>query len=98
MNALVPLVVLIPLLSAAAALVFGRSRTAQRVIAIAALAAVFLIGSALVVLVDSGPLVMEVGGWQAPFGIVLVVDRLPALTVAVSALVLPGGRRTLKQK
>ena len=88
MNALVPLVVLIPLLSAAAALVFGRSRTAQRVIAIAALAAVFLIGSALVVLVDSGPLVMEVGGWQAPFGIVLVVDRLSALMVAVSALVL----------
>lgn len=88
MNALVPLVVLIPLIAAAAALVFGRNRAAQRWIAILALAAVLVIGVVMVFAVDTAPLVMEVGGWQAPFGIVLIVDRLSALMVAVSALVL----------
>lgn len=88
MTSLVPLVVLIPLLGAAAALVLGRSRTAQRAIAVIALAAVLVIGGVLVVAADGGPLVMEVGGWDAPFGIVLVVDRLSALMVAVSAIVL----------
>ncbi len=88
MTALVPLVVLIPLLGAAAALVLGRSRSAQRLIGILALTAVVVIGAVLVVAVDEGPLVVEVGGWPAPFGIVLVVDRLSALMVAVSAIVL----------
>ncbi len=88
MTVLVPLVVLIPLLAAALALVLGRSRAAQRIIALVALAAVVVIGAVLVVAADADPLVMEVGGWAAPFGIVLVVDRLSALMVAVSAIVL----------
>jgi multicomponent Na+:H+ antiporter subunit D len=50
---------------------------------------VLVIGIVLVIVVDvSGPLVMDVGGWPAPFGIVLVVDRLSALMVSVSAAVL----------
>jgi multicomponent Na+:H+ antiporter subunit D len=89
MNALVPLVVLVPLLSAAATLALGRSPRAQRIIAILGLTVVLGVGAALVWIVDAtGPLVMEVGGWGAPFGIVLVVDRLAALMVVVSALVL----------
>jgi multicomponent Na+:H+ antiporter subunit D len=89
MTALVPLVVLVPLLSAAGALVLGRTPGAQRLIAILGLTAVLGIGVAMVVLVDAGgPLVMEVGGWAAPFGIVLLVDRLSALMIVVSALVL----------
>ncbi len=89
MNALVPLLVLIPLLSAAATLVVVRSPRAQRIVAALGLSAVLVIGAALLVIVDSsGPAVMEVGGWAAPFGIVLVVDRLAALMVVVSALVL----------
>ena len=47
------------------------------------------IGGTLLYLVDTqGPLAMDVGGWAAPFGIVLVVDRLAAMMVIVSALVL----------
>jgi multicomponent Na+:H+ antiporter subunit D len=89
MNVLVPLVVLIPLLGAASALVLGRNPRAQRIVAVIALLAVLAVGAVMLAVVDSsGPLMMEVGGWRAPFGIVLVVDRLAALMVVVSALVL----------
>lgn len=89
MTALVPLVVLIPLLGAATTLTLGRRPRAQRLVTVLALSAVLVIGAVLVWAVDTqGALVMEVGGWAAPFGIVLVVDRLAALMIVVSALVL----------
>jgi len=82
-------VVLVPLLGAAIALTLARRPRLQRLISIIALAVVLVIGVILLVTVDrSGTLVVEVGGWPAPFGIVLVVDRLSALMVVVSALVL----------
>jgi len=86
---LVPLVVMLPLLGAASALILGKRPHLQRLVAIGTLAAVLVISVVLLVVVDdSAPLVVEVGGWQAPFGIVLVVDRLAALMLVVSALVL----------
>jgi len=89
MNFLVPLVVLIPLVGAAAALILSQHPRAQRVTTITALSAVLVVGSVLLAVVDATkPLVMEVGGWAAPFGIVLVVDRLSALMIVVSAVVL----------
>jgi multicomponent Na+:H+ antiporter subunit D len=89
MNALVPLVVLVPLVGAALALILGRSPRAQRLMTITILVIVLIVGSLMLWAVDTtGPLVMEVGGWAAPFGIVLVVDRLAALMVVVSAIVL----------
>ncbi|MET0989928.1 MAG: Na+/H+ antiporter subunit D [Glaciihabitans sp.] len=89
MNALVPLVVMVPLIGAATALVLGRNARLQRLVTLVALSVVLVIGAVMLVIVDSGDaLVMEVGGWEAPFGIVLVVDRLSALMVVVSAVVL----------
>ncbi|GAB3138177.1 Na+/H+ antiporter subunit D [Marisediminicola antarctica] len=89
MTALVPLVVLLPLLGAAAALISGRRPGLQRVLTVIVLAAVLAVSIVLLVAVDAGgPLVVELGGWQAPFGIVLVVDRLSALMLVVSATVL----------
>jgi multicomponent Na+:H+ antiporter subunit D len=89
MITLVPLVVMLPLLGAASALILGKRPHLQRIVAIGTLAAVLVISVVLLVVVDdSAPLVVEVGGWQAPFGIVLVVDRLAALMLVVSALVL----------
>jgi len=86
---LVPLVVMLPLLGAASALILGKRPHLQRIVAIGTLAAVLVISVVLLFVVDdSAPLVVEVGGWQAPFGIVLVVDRLAALMLVVSALVL----------
>ncbi|NYF11461.1 multicomponent Na+:H+ antiporter subunit D [Leifsonia sp. AK011] len=89
MNALVPLVVLIPLIGAATALALGKRPHAQRAVAIVALSSVVVIGSVMLFIADAEEaLVMEVGGWSAPFGIVLIVDRLSALMVVVSAIVL----------
>lgn len=91
MNALIPLVVLIPLGSAALALALPGRRRAQQLITVAALTAVLGLSAAFMWFTDThGTMVMQVGGWAAPFGISLVVDRLSALLLAVSAVVLLG--------
>ncbi len=87
--ALVPLVVLLPLLGAASALILGRHRRAQMAVSTTVLASVVVIAALLLVAVDAGePTVVAVGGWEAPFGIVLVVDRLSAIMLLISAIVL----------
>ncbi|MBC7443051.1 MAG: Na+/H+ antiporter subunit D [Ramlibacter sp.] len=88
---LVPLVVALPLLGSAITLALGRRPGRQIGISVVALAAVVVISVVLLVLVDQGgTVVVHVGGWQAPWGIVLVVDRLAALMLLVSALMLLG--------
>ena len=48
-----------------------------------------MIAAVLLVVVDAGePLAVSVGGWPVPFGIVLYVDRLAALLVLISSIVL----------
>jgi multicomponent Na+:H+ antiporter subunit D len=89
MTVLVPLLVTLPLLGAAATLVFGRHRRVQVGVSLGTLTAVMVIAAVLLVAVDAGsPIAVAVGGWPVPFGIVLYVDRLSALLVLVSSIVL----------
>ena len=90
MSALIPLLVTLPLLGAAIALIAGRHRRTQVVVSVATLALVMVIAGVLLYVVDSTgqPLAVSVGGWPVPFGIVLYVDRLAALLVVVSSVVL----------
>jgi multicomponent Na+:H+ antiporter subunit D len=89
MNSLVPLVVMLPLIGAACALILGGRPRAQRLVTLVVLVAVLAVSIVMLVVVDAKePLMMEVGGWEAPFGIVLIVDRLTALMLVVSASVL----------
>ena len=89
MTFLVPIVVLIPLVGAALALAVPGHRNLQRGITLVALTVSSGLGVALMVIVDrTGPLIMQVGGWAAPYGISLVVDRVSAIMLAVSAIVL----------
>lgn len=89
MTMLVPLVVLLPLAGAAFALAVPGRRRLQQSITLVALSGVVALSAALMIIVDAqGTLVMEVGGWAAPFGIALVVDRVSALMLTVSAVVL----------
>ena len=89
MSVLVPLVVLLPLAGAAFALAVPGKRRLQQGITLVALTGVVALSAALMIIVDAqGTLVMEVGGWAAPFGIALVVDRVSALMLTVSAVVL----------
>lgn len=86
---LVPLVVLLPLLGAASALILGRHRRAQIAVSLGVLSAVTVIAAVLLVAVDTtGPAVVYVGGWDAPWGITLVVDRLSAIMLVISAIML----------
>lgn len=89
MTALVPLLVGLPLLGAAVTLVFGRSPRLQILVSAGVLAAVSVIAAVLLIAVDNGsPLAVSVGAWPVPFGIVLYVDRLAALLVLISSIVL----------
>ena len=89
MSVLVPLLVGLPLLGAAITLIFGRNARLQVLVTVLTLAAVSVIAAVLLVAVDAGaPIAVSVGGWPVPFGIVLYVDRLAALLVLISSIVL----------
>ncbi len=89
MTVLIPLVVLLPLLGAAVALTQAKHPRVQTLIAVGVLGVVLVIGAILLVVVDAdGAIAVAIGGWDAPIGIVLVVDRLAALLLVVSAAVL----------
>ncbi len=92
---LTPLPVLVPLTGAALNLFAGRRPRLQRAITLAALSVVLAVCAALLYLTDrDGTLVLQVGGWgqtvpgMGPLGITLVVDRLSALMLVVSSIVL----------
>ena len=89
MSALVPLLVTLPLLGAAIALIAGRHRRTQVVVSVVTLTSSHHRRDAA----GRGrhrrpPIAVSVGGWPIPFGIVLYVDRLAALLVVVSSVVL----------
>ncbi|MBJ8348596.1 Na+/H+ antiporter subunit D [Antrihabitans sp. YC2-6] len=88
-GSLAPLPVLIPLVAAAITLIFGRRPRVQRYTAIGALFAVLAVSGMLLFLADrDGTTAIQVGGWDSPIGITLVVDRLSALMLVVSSIVL----------
>ena len=89
MNALVPLPMVLPILGAALCVLLGRWRVAQRVVGLAILSATTAISIALLVAADrDGPLVVDAGGWRAPVGISLVVDRFSGIMLVVAEVML----------
>jgi multicomponent Na+:H+ antiporter subunit D len=94
-GTLIPLPVLVPTAGAAVTLIAGRRPRLQRAVTLAALSTVVVISAALLYLADrTGTLALDVGGWgqrqpgMGPLGITLVVDRLSALMLVVSSIVL----------
>jgi multicomponent Na+:H+ antiporter subunit D len=86
---LVPLPILLPLVGTALSIIGGRWRNWQRFVSIATLSGVLGVSIALLVAADDdGFIVHRAGGWTAPLGITLMVDRLAALMLIVSAIVL----------
>jgi multicomponent Na+:H+ antiporter subunit D len=87
MNRILVLPLLIPLATAVASLLAGSSRRLQGGIALAGTAALVVAAGVLLGAVREGAiLVVQVGGWAAPFGISLVADVLGAVMVMVTAL------------
>ncbi|MFV2143757.1 Na+/H+ antiporter subunit D [Isoptericola sp. G70] len=87
-HTLVPLPVLVPLFAAGLTLALHRYANVQRIVSVAALSVTTAASAALIWAADNGPVVVDVGGWAAPVGIALVADRLSALMVTVSGVML----------
>ena len=94
-HTLTALPVLVPMIAAALTLVGGRRPRLQRFITLTALTAVAVVCAVLLYLTDRyGTIALQVGGWGpgepgfGPLGITLVVDRLSALMLVVSSVVL----------
>ncbi len=89
---LVLLPILIPLTGAAVGLLIWQYPRVQRAWSAGALLASFVASSALLWMVqDGGPVVFQVGGWPAPFGITMVGDLLSATLVVMAQGVLVTG-------
>jgi multicomponent Na+:H+ antiporter subunit D len=90
-STLVPLPVVLPLVGAGIAVAVGRHPRLQRFVSALTLTAVVTVSALLLYATDSsGIQVVEAGGWPAPMGVVLVVDRLSALMLLVSSVVTLG--------
>jgi multicomponent K+:H+ antiporter subunit D len=81
--------VLLPFTSAVVMILLGERRLgAQRVLGLLSCSTLVVIASAAVVRASSGAIeVYRLGDWPAPFGIALVLDRLAALMLALTAVV-----------
>jgi len=90
---LVLLPVLIPFLGGALGLLLKRQQPLQPWWALAAMATALACTCGLLAAVwrSGHPLVLQIGGWPAPFGISLVADLLAALFVLMSQIVLVVG-------
>ncbi len=86
---LVPLPVVVPLAGAALGIIGSRWHTLQRVVSLVCLALVVVMNVVMILEVDDVGLITQVaGGWTAPLGIAFVVDRLSAIMLVVSSVVL----------
>jgi multicomponent K+:H+ antiporter subunit D len=81
--------VLLPFATAVVMILLGERRlTGQRVLGLLSCCTLAVIASAGVVRASSGAIeVYRLGDWPAPFGIVLVLDRLAALMLVLAAVV-----------
>ncbi len=87
MNTLLVLPVAIPLITATIALLFRNHASLQRWVGV--LGMVVLLGSVMVLFRDvyvDGIQVLQLGDWEAPFGITLVADMLSMLMLGISAI------------
>ncbi|XWN30661.1 MAG: proton-conducting transporter membrane subunit [Devosia sp.] len=85
---LVAIPIILPLIGAAVTLAFRKREALQSWTALICLALASLSAVALNAIVAvQGPLVMAMGNWMPPFGIVIAVDALSAILVLVTCLV-----------
>jgi multicomponent Na+:H+ antiporter subunit D len=88
-TALVALPVIVPLVGASLGVLASPWRWVQRVISLLALSTNVVVAVILLAEVDGDEmLVMQAGGWKVPLGITLAVDRLSAVMLVVSSLML----------
>ena len=86
---LIPMPVIIPALAAALTMLCARFTGVQRQIAFFSLLLLAAANALLIFIADTaGIQTLQVGGWDAPVGITLVADRLSAVMLFTSSVVL----------
>ncbi len=89
MNALLTLPIVLPILGAAASILAGRVKYAQRIISVSVLTAMVIVAAILLVRIDrDGTTAVQAGGWPAPMGITLVADRFSAVMLLTASVML----------
>jgi multicomponent Na+:H+ antiporter subunit D len=87
-NLIVGLPVVLPLLVGALSLAFWQSHATQRFLGVAGSALLLLFSVQLLLETwEQGHVVMEMGAWPAPFGIVFVSDMLAAIMVLLTGII-----------
>lgn len=85
---LAPLAVIIPFLGAALSLLLLRRNALQRTVAIGSLVLTLAVEALVLGTTwNLGPQAVHLGRWEAPWGIVMVVDQLSSLMLVVSTVV-----------
>jgi len=88
MNRLLVLPILVPLAAATLCLLAHRRFRLQRIISVAGAGGLLTSGLLLLARVQAhGPIATRVGGWRAPFAIVLAADLLSAIMVTMAGFV-----------
>ncbi|MCR8645403.1 Na+/H+ antiporter subunit D [Paenibacillus sp. N1-5-1-14] len=88
MNNLLIAPVIIPLLTGMVLIVFQKNISLQRILSLAALLVTGVISVLLMNQIkDSGILTIQLGGWEAPFGISFVGDMFSALLLMATSIV-----------
>lgn len=83
-----PLPVVLPLTGAGLTLLLAGKTRLQNVVTVLTLLITVIVETFMAFAIDAtGTQVVVVGGWAAPFGIALVVDRLSAIMLVVSSIV-----------
>jgi multicomponent Na+:H+ antiporter subunit D len=86
MNVLVPAMVVAPIIAAGVSMALWRFVVVQQVLGLAVLSGCVAGAAVLVDGAMAGPLVVHMGGWQAPVGITLVADLLSSLLLLISLI------------
>ena len=88
MNALLVMPILIPLTTLILCLLVKRRHAWVALISMTGAVLLLLTGIWLVVLASQGVVLSgQMGGWDAPYGISLVIDRLSAVMVAITGII-----------
>jgi multicomponent Na+:H+ antiporter subunit D len=86
-SALAVIPVVLPLLTAVLVVLIGGARMIRRwIVGVSAVAQVAVAVTCMVLTFKQPALVLALGGWAAPYGIVLVVDHLAAIMLVLGAI------------
>ncbi|MFN3984004.1 MAG: proton-conducting transporter membrane subunit [Rhodocyclaceae bacterium] len=88
MNALIVAPVVVPLLTMLVGVMLRPRHELVKVVSVIGAIALVLVGIRLVALADADVVLSaQLGGWEAPYGITVVIDRLSAAMVAITGII-----------